>query len=224
MKKTRFIAAVAAAAVAASAITAAVAAYDLNDFDLGIGWSNSIVVPPEEFADLTADSLITVTFEADPYENEYWCLKPLVDDGGWQFIVDYAAEGEDFVAALSEPNHDTFGVEADMTSVTFKIPAAAIDIVKDSGLILMGHSLILKELIYDFPAGDIVDDSFGGFGEDDGFGGAEDDGAADDNGAGDTSAPTTDKTNANTGVEGVAAVAGIALLASAAVVISRKRK
>lgn len=202
MKKTRIFAALAATAVAASAMTAAASAYDLNDFDLGIGWSNSIVIPPEEFADLTTDSLITVTFEADPYEKEYWCLKPLVDDGGWQFIVDYAAEGEDFVAALSEPNHDTFGVEADMTSVTFKIPAAAIDKVKDTGLILMGHSLILKELTIsnDAPPASTGAGSTEGAGSD------------------------PDKGNADTGVEGVAAVAGIALLASAAVVVSRKRK
>ena len=123
----------------------------------------------------------------------------------------------------------TFAVQSDMTSVTFKIPAAAIDIVKDSGLIFMGHSLILHELTISNDAS--ADDSFGGFGEDDGFDGAEDDGAADDNGsaedsgAGDTSAPTnSNKGNADTGVEGVAVVAGVALVAATAVVISRKRK
>ena len=216
MKKTRILAALAASAVAASALTAAASAYSLDDFDLGISWSASTVIPGSEFADLTTDSYITITFETDPFEKEYWCLKPLVDDGGWQFIADYAADGEDLVAALSEPNRDTFGVTEDMTSVTFKIPAALIDTVKDTGLILMGHSLILKEMTIsnDAPA----DDSFGGFGEDDGFGGTE------DNGTGDTSAPTNDKTNADTGIEGVAAVAGVALLAAGAVAVSRKRK
>ena len=117
----------------------------------------------------------------------------------------------------------TFAVQSDMTSVTFKIPAGAIDTVKDSGLILMGHSLILHELTISNEAP--ADDSFGGFGEDDGFDGAEDDGAAEDSGAGDTSAPTnSNKGNADTGVEGVAVVAGVALVAAAAVVISRKRK
>ncbi|MBD5104516.1 MAG: hypothetical protein HDT47_06600 [Ruminococcaceae bacterium] len=44
--------------------------------------------------------------------------------------------------------------------------------------------------------------------------------------AGDTSAPaaTTDKNNADTGVEGVAAVAGIAIVAAGAVVVAKKRK
>ena len=222
MKKTRIFAALAATAVAASAMTAAISAYDLEDFDLGIGWSASTTVPGSEFADLTADSYVTVTFETDPFEKEYWCLKPLIDDGGWQFIADYATDGEDVVAALSE-DKGTFAVQSDMTSVTFKIPAAAIDTVKDSGLILMGHSLILHELTISNEAP--ADDSFGGFGEDDGFDGAEDDGAAEDSGAGDTSAPTnSNKGNADTGVEGVAVVTGVALVAAAAVVISRKRK
>ena len=209
MKKTRIYAALAATAVAAitaSALTAAVSAYSLDDFDLGISWSNSVIIPGEEFADLTADSLITITFETDPFEKEYWCLKPLIDDGGWQYIADYAAAGEDLVAALSEPNRDTFGVEVDMTSVTFKIPAAAIDKVKDTGLILMGHSLILKEMTItnDAPAGGSAGGSAG---------------------AGDaTTSGDPNKDNADTGVEGVAVVAGAALLAASAVVISRKRK
>ena len=201
MKKTRIFAALAASAIAASAMTAAASAYDLGNFDLGIGWSNSIVVPPEELTDLTADSVITVTFETDPFENEYWCLKPLVDDGGWQFIVDYAAPGEDFIAALSEPNHDTFGVEPDMTSVTFKVPAAAVDKVKETGLIFMGHSLVLKEMTIknDAPAA-------GGNG---GTAGAGAD---------------PDKDNPVTGVEGVTVAAGAALLSAAAIAVARKRK
>ena len=206
MKKTRILAAALTAAITASAMTAAASAYDLDNFDLGIGWSASITVPGSEFADLTADSYVTVTFETDPYENEYWCLKPLIDDGGWQFIADYAADGEDVVAALSEDN-GTFAVKSDMTSVTFKIPAAAIGTVKDSGLILMGHSLILHELTIsnEAPAGAGSDSS--------------------NDSSDDSSSPAADdKGNADTGVEGVAAVAGIALLASAAVVVSRKRK
>ena len=199
MKKTRIFAALAAAAIAASAMTAAASAYDLGNFDLGIGWSNSIVVPPEELTDLTADSVITVTFETDPFENEYWCLKPLVDDGGWQFIIDYAAPGEDFIAALSEPNHDTFGVEPDMTSVTFKVPAAAVDKVKETGLIFMGHSLVLKEMTIKNDAGA---------------------GAGSTGGAG----ADPDKDNPVTGVEGVTVAAGAALLSAAAIAVARKRK
>ena len=41
---------------------------------------------------------------------------------------------------------------------------------------------------------------------------------------GDTAAATTDKTNADTGVEGVAVVAGLAIVAAGAVVIAKKRK
>ena len=200
MKKTRIFASLAAAAIAVSAMTAAASAYSLDNFDLGIGWSNSIVVPPEELTDLTADSVITVTFETDPFEKEYWCLKPLVDDGGWQFIADYAVAGEDFLAALSE-DKGTFAVQPDMTSVTFKIPAAAIDKVKSTGLIFMGHSLVLKEMTIsnEAPAGA---------------------GAGSTGGAG----ADPDKNNPETGVEGVTAVAGAALLSAAAIAVARKRK
>ena len=48
------------------------------------------------------------------------------------------------------------------------------------------------------------------------------DAPAADNGS--TSAPTTDKQNANTGVEGVAVVAGLAIVAAGAVVVAKKRK
>ena len=215
MKKTRIFAALAATAMTASAITAAVSAYSLDNFDLGIGWSASITIPGSEFADLTTDSYITVTFETDPYEKEYWCLKPLVDDGGWQFIADYATDGEDVVATLSDDN-GTFAVQPDMTFVTFKIPAAAIDKVKDTGLILMGHSLVLHEMTISNEAPALPSAPAEPSEPTEPAAPGSTDGAGTD--------PNKDKPAVDTGIEGVAVVAGIALVASAAVVISRKRK
>ena len=48
--------------------------------------------------------------------------------------------------------------------------------------------------------------------------------AAPATGAGNTAAATTDKNNADTGVEGVAVVAGLAIVAAGAVVVAKKRK
>ena len=75
--------------------------------------------------------------------------------------------------------------------------------------------------------GDAASDD--GAGEADGTA-SEDDGnagdgtAADNNTVGNTTTTTSDKTNADTGVEGVAVVAGIAVLATGAIVIAKKRK
>ena len=57
-----------------------------------------------------------------------------------------------------------------------------------------------------------------------GGGNAGDGTANDNNTVGDTTTPTTDKTSADTGVEGVAVVAGIAVLAAGAIVVAKKRK
>lgn len=219
MKKTSIFAALAASAVAASALTAAASAYSLNDKNLGKNWSLNVEVPASEFADVTADSYITITFTADPDETEYWCIKPCVNDGGWMFIADekYLAEGEDVVAVLSEAK-DTFAIEsADMTSVTFKVPSGAVDILKESGMPIIGHSITLHELTIsdEAPAAPAPAPSEGDDTTDD-----TTDDTADDTDGSDKDRPD----NPDTGIEGVAAVAGAALIAAAAVAVSRKRK
>ncbi|MCH5200908.1 MAG: NPXTG-anchored protein [Oscillospiraceae bacterium] len=196
MKKTRIFAALAATAVAATALTAAVSAYNFNDFDLGISWSNNAIIPAEEFASLTADSTITFTFETDSFEKEYWCFKPTValpeEQGGWTWILEYAEASDGDYSALINGGGDAFEA-AEKTSVSFKVPAGAVDPLKEYGMAVLGHSVILKEMT--ISAGTPAGGSAGG-----------------------------DKGSPETGVEGVAVVAGVALLASAAVVISRKRK
>ncbi len=204
MKKARLLTGIAVAATAAMAMTTMASAYDLGEKNLGKNWSLNIEVPASEFADVTADSYITITFTADPAETEYWCVKPCVNDGGWMFIADakYLAEGEDVLAVISEPNHDTFEIgNADMTSVTFKVPSGAVDLLKEGGMPIMGHSITLKELtISDEPPAAPAPDN------------------------GNTDAPTADKNTPDTGVEGVAIVAALAIVATGAVVVARKRK
>ena len=219
MKKTKIFAAVAASAVAAAALTAVASAYDLGDKNLGTGWSLKATVPAEEFANITADSYITITFTADPDEQEYWCIKPCSPD--WTFIAinEYLAEGEEVISDMTVSldagtgKNDAFGIpSADITSITFKVPSGAVDSLKENGMFIPGHSLVLHELTISDKAPDgfkpaaPADDNNGGAGDTDG---GDDDG---------------DKGTPNTGIEGVAVAAAVALTAAAAVVISRKRK
>ena len=212
MKKTRIFAAVAAASAAAIAMTAAVSAYDLGDKPLGKNWSLNVTIPADAFADLTADKYVTISFTPDADEQEYWSIKPM--DSTWAFIDENGAGGPE----LAE-GKDAYPVQYDWTSISFKVPADYLDAIKEGGMIIIGHSLVLHELTI---TDGVVEEhaslaSYETDGDD-----AADDTASNTNG--NTSAPTGDKTNADTGVEGVAVVAGVALIASAAVVISRKRK
>lgn len=146
MKKAKIFAALAATAVAATALTAAVSAYNFNDYDLGISWTNHADVPPEEFAGLTADSIITFTFETDSFEKEYWCIKPTVAvPEGWTWILEYAEASDGDYSALLNGGGDAFEA-AEMTSVSFKVPAGAVDPLKEYGMAILGHSVILKEM------------------------------------------------------------------------------
>ena len=217
MKKTRIFAGVMAAATAAMAMTAAASAYDLGDKPLGKNWSLNVTIPAEAFADLTADNYVTITFTPDADEEEYWSIKPM--DSSWTFIDENGEGGPE----LAE-GKDAYPVLSDWTSISFKVPAAFVDTIKESGMIIIGHSLVLHEMTI---TDDVVEVHGPVNGDDAADDSAADDTASDDassNETGDTAAPTSDKTNADTGVEGVAVVAGAALVAAAAVAVSRKRK
>ncbi|MBD5105104.1 MAG: NPXTG-anchored protein [Ruminococcaceae bacterium] len=205
MKAFKLLAGVAAAASAAVILTSAVSAYDFGDKNLGKNWSLNATVGASEFADLTADSYVTVTFEADQEEEEYWSLKPM--DSSWTFIDPNGEGGPE----LAE-GKDAYPVEKDWTSITFKIPADFIDSVKEGGMVFIGHSLTLKTLTVSDEA-PVTEAP------------AAAEAPADNNDAvGSTNAPSADKTNADTGVEGVATIAAVSLIAGAVMVISRKRK
>ena len=212
-----------AAVSAAAIITAGASAYDLNT-DLGTFWSTSITVPSAEFAELTTDSVITVTFTtddslADMEGHSYWVIKPMVNDAGWPLI-----------SGISEltPSEDgsSYVVEPGDTSVSFTIPADFVEPVQIAGIAFMGHGVTLGEItvsndaaaeaptdvaeepaeVVDTPA-DVVDAP------------AE---VVDTPADTETTAPS--KGNPDTGVEGVAAAAAVAVLGASAMLISRKRK
>ncbi len=203
------------AAVSAAAILAVgVSAYDLNT-DLGTFWSTSITVPSAEFADLTADSVVTVTFTtddslADMEGHDYWVIKPMVNDAGWPLI-----------SGISEltPSEDgsSYVVEPGDTSISFTIPADFVEPVQIAGVAFMGHGVTLGEITVsndaavetpaEVPAETPAE--------------VPTETPAD---TADTETTVPAKGNPDTGVEGVAAAAAAAVLGASAMVISRKRK
>jgi ABC-type sugar transport system substrate-binding protein len=52
------------AAAAVAAISATAGAYSINK-DLGFGWSNSVTIGAEEFADVTPDTTVTITYNVN---------------------------------------------------------------------------------------------------------------------------------------------------------------
>lgn len=143
MKIRRILSAIAAAAVAVSAFAVSTAAYELNK-DLKTGWSISTTIPGSEFTDITEDSVITLTYTADPSladmpGHEYWVIKPMVNDAGWPLVEN--------IKGL-EPSEDgsSYVVPVDGTEVKFCFPADTIDHIKIAGIAFMGHGVTLGEL------------------------------------------------------------------------------
>lgn len=215
MKKLKLFSCIAAAVSSAVILTSAVCAYDFGNKDLGKNWSLNATVPASEFSELTADSYVTVTFDADQSEEEYWSIKPM--DSTWAFIDPNGEGGPE----LAE-GKDAYPVQKEDTSITFKIPADFVESVKSGGMVFIGHSITLKTLTVSSEAP--VTEAAPAETE---AAPAETEAAPAQTEANvgntDAAAPTQDKSNADTGVEGVAALAGIAAVAAAALVISKKR-
>ena len=210
-----------AAVSAAAIITAGASAYDLNT-DLGTFWSTSITVPSAEFAELTSDSVVTVTFTtddslADVEGHSYWVIKPMVNDAGWPLI-----------AGISEltPSEDgsSYVVEPGDTSVSFTIPADFVEPVQIAGIAFMGHGVTLGDITVsnDAAAEAPVEAAETEEAAENTEAPADIAENAETPAATEVTAPT--KGNPDTGVEGVAAAAAVAVLGASAMVISRKRK
>ena len=121
------------AAAAVAAISATAGAYSINK-DLGFGWSNSVTIGAEEFADVTPDTTVTITYNvneslASMEGQDYWCIKPMVNDAGWPFISTLNG------AVLSEGG-DSYTLEMDSNSMSFTIPADQLELLQNAGMAL----------------------------------------------------------------------------------------
>lgn len=147
MKK---IASVITAFAAAATLTVSASAYTI-DKDLGTLWSYpGSQVGAEEFAGVTPDTLITITYEADKsladVENHnYWCVKPMTrNEGG-----DYFIEGLEVYDNLSLSDaKDSYNVDPDKTSFSFKLSEEDLTNLSYNVFIVMGHGVTLKELTF----------------------------------------------------------------------------
>lgn len=209
----------AAAAVAAISVTAG--AYSINK-DLGFGWSTSVTIGAEEFADVTPDTTVTITYSvneslADMEGQNYWCIKPMVNDAGWPFISTLNG------AVLSEGG-DSYTLEMDSDSMSFTIPADQLELLQNAGMAVMGHGIELLEMTFsDEPVAAPAETTAPAEDETP----AEDEAPAEDEtpAAAETPAETTApaKGNPDTGVSGIAAVAGAAVIAAGVLFATRRK-
>lgn len=207
---------ISAAAISASAaiFTLGASAYDL-DKDFRTGWSISVTVPGSEFEELTKDSVVTITYTADASladvdGQNYWCIKPMINDAGWPFIDSLVGTG----ITLSDGG-DSYTVTVDATEIKFSVPdEETVEHIKTAGLAFMGHGIAVGSLTVSnsetlpepAPAAP-----------------AETDAAAP--AAGNVAAATdSSKGSPDTGIADVAAIAGLAIVAGGTALVAKKKK
>lgn len=215
------------AAAAVAAISATAGAYSINK-DLGFGWSTSATIGAEEFANVTPDTTVTITYNvneslADMDGQNYWCIKPMVNDAGWPFISTLNG------AVLSEDG-DSYTLEMDSDSMSFTIPADQLELLQTAGMAVMGHGIELLEMTFsDEPVAAPSDSAENAetpteeptASETPAETVAPSDSAENAGTPAETTAPT--KGNPDTGVSGIAAVAGAAVIAAGVLFTTRRK-
>lgn len=215
------------AAAAVAAISATAGAYSINK-DLGFGWSTSATIGAEEFANVTPDTTVTITYDineslADMDGQNYWCIKPMVNDAGWPFISTLNG------AVLSEGG-DSYALEMDSDSMSFTIPADQLELLQTAGMAVMGHGIELLEMTFsDEPVAAPSDSAENAetpteeptASETPAETVAPSDSAENAGTPAETTAPT--KGNPDTGVSGIAAVAGAAVIAAGVLFTTRRK-
>lgn len=213
------------AAAAVAAISATAGAYSINK-DLGFGWSTSATIGAEEFANVTPDTTVTITYDineslADMDGQNYWCIKPMVNDAGWPFISTLNG------AVLSEGG-DSYTLEMDSDSMSFTIPADQLELLQTAGMAVMGHGIELLEMTFsDEPVAAPAESAAPSDSADNAGTPTEEPTAGETVAPSDsaenveTTAPT--KGNPDTGVSGIAAVAGAAVIAAGVLFTTRRK-
>lgn len=217
------------AAAAVAAISATAGAYSINK-DLGFGWSTSATIGAEEFANVTPDTTVTITYDineslADMDGQNYWCIKPLVNDAGWPFISTLNG------AVLSEGG-DSYALEMDSDSMSFTIPADQLELLQTAGMAVMGHGIELLEMTFsDEPVAAPAETAAPSDSAENaetpteeptvGETVAPSDSTENVETPAETTAPT--KGNPDTGVSGIAAVAGLAVIAAGVLFTTRRK-
>ncbi len=189
------------AAAAFAALSVSASAYTI-DVDLGFGWSANTTIPGEEFDDATTDTTITFTYEAnkalaDMPGQEYWCIKPMINDEGWPFL-------ENAIGVELSEGGDSIPVDVEGNSVSFKLNEEDLEHVKIAGMALMGHGVKLLEMTLSNEAAAPA--------------------PADNTPAAPADNAPAASANPDSGVESLAVVAGVGALALGAMIVAKKRK
>lgn len=205
---------ISAAAISASAaiFSLGASAYDL-DKDFRTGWSISVTVPGSEFEELTKDSVVTITYTADASladvdGQNYWCIKPMINDAGWPFIDSLVGSG----ITLSDGG-DSYSVTVDATEIKFSVPdEETVEHIKTAGLAFMGHGIAV---------GSLTVSNSETLPEPAAAAPAETAAPA----AGDVAAATdSSKGSPDTGIADVAAAMGLAIVAGGTALVAKKKK
>lgn len=202
------------AATVVAAFSATAGAYSINK-DLGFGWSSSVTISGDEFADATAGSTVTFTYNvnealADMEGQDYWCIKPMINDSGWPFIEGMNDD------VLSESG-DSYTIDMESSSITLAIPADSLEHLQTAGMAIMGHGIELLEMTISddpvtVPAEETPVEEV-----------PAEDAVVEESPAEDNSAPAATKGNPDTGIEGIAAAAGVAVLAAGVMFFSKRK-
>jgi len=188
------------AAAAFAAVSVSASAYTF-DFDLGFGWSANTTVAGDEFADVTPDTTVTITYEANKSlaetpGQEYWCIKPMINDEGWPFI-------DTLVGPELSETKDSYPVDVEGTSISFKIPAEELEHIQTAGMAFMGHGVKLLDMTFSNDAPTTPDTPS----------------TPDASSTPDTTAPA----NPDSGVESAAVIVGAAALALGAMIVTHRK-
>ena len=146
MKIKKIFAGIAAAFAAVSLMATSVSAYDISvNKDFKTTWTDSTTISSSEFADLTTDSVVTLYYTADASladveGQDYWVIKPMINDAGWPFIAGLNQ------LTLSESG-DSYELDTAKTQASFTVPAESVERLQTAGMALMGHGVVLEKIV-----------------------------------------------------------------------------
>lgn len=145
MSIKKIIAGITATAVSAVFMTVSAFAQEISvNKDFKTTWTDSTTIPGTAFSEVNENTVLTIKYTtdasiADTEGQDYWVIKPMINDNGWPFIAGISQ------LRLSESG-DSYELDTDKTEASFTIPAGSLDHLKTAGMALMGHGVILETI------------------------------------------------------------------------------
>ncbi|WP_124098319.1 hypothetical protein [Ruminococcus sp. Marseille-P6503] len=121
---------------------------DLENHDLGTGWSNTKEITADNFADAKAGDIVTIDFSQNS-DVEYWQLKIMDGSGGWPVLSGPSESGDRVVN-----DYDCVELLPGDTSYSFRLTEADVTALQANGMMLGGYGVTLSKLSIASPATD----------------------------------------------------------------------